>query len=517
MGLLERLQQRLFLGLQQLVATVKRPWQAPAQDTWADLPIQRAPGLYQGVARGRSFAHNPNGHDALALLTPRALRLLHAADGRSAADIAAELASDDPQEIIRLLAELPLLWRNGFVLSPGVRPWRPDGKQERVFNAWLHVTNACNLACPYCYIHKSATHMDVNVAARVLQSIEATAASGAVDRINVRFAGGEPMLRFANIQQFFTDATASCQSHGVKFSAAILTNGTVVPPGATEWILAHGVHVSVSIDGLDGVQDVMRPVKGGGSSFARLQAGLQTYLDAGIRPYILITVGDSNLDGLPALTAWLLERKLWFRYSLVRDLEWGQGVLDDRHGAQLAEIQTNDSNGILSGEALQRVQRVFGLCYDLIEQAVGRGEVSGFRASHKFCDLEPWRPIAKACGAGDSYVAIAESGEISPCQAALHHPGTQPIRPESLLTMARSQSQFTQFRRESGNSTCNACRWKPSCAGGCPLLLYRREGHVDGRSPYCEVFRAVLPRILRIAALELAVRQDLAPTRERAA
>jgi len=27
----------------------------------------------------------------------------------------------------------------------------------------------------------------------------------------------------------------------------------------------------------------------------------------------------------------------------------------------------------------------------------------------------------------------------------------------------------------------------------------------DGRSPYCEVFRFVLPRILRIAALELAL------------
>jgi uncharacterized protein len=496
-------------------------WQAPPRDVLPGLEIRRAPGLFLGNVRGRPFAHNPQGHEALALLSPRALQLLHAADGRTAADIAQTLASD-PEDMQRWLDEVPLLLRNGFVLAPEVQPWRPTGKSERVFNTWLHLTNACNLACPYCYIHKSSAHMTEDVATRVLRSIEATAASGQVDRVHVRFAGGEPMLRFQAMQQFFTDATSTCEKHGVKFSAAVLTNGTVVPPGATAWLVANGVQVSVSMDGLGELQDVMRPVKSqtgtGGGSFERLQAGLDAYFRAGIRPYVLITVGDSNLDGLPALTSWLLERKLWFRYSLVRDLEWGEGLLDDRHGAEESRVE-GAQPGILAGESLRRMQRVFGLCYDLIEGAVARGEVQGFRSSHKFCDLEPWRPIAKACGAGDSYLAIAESGEISPCQAALHHPGTQPVRPESLLTQARAQTQFTAFRRESGNPTCNACRWKPSCAGGCPLLLYRREGHVDGRSPYCEVFRAVLPRILRIAALELVVQQAkrLPPLEPRAA
>lgn len=493
-------------------------WQPPPRTVLAGLEIRRAPGLFLGTTAGRPFAHNPHGHQALALLSQRAFRLLHAADGRTAQDVATELAND-PAEIDGLLGELPLLLRNGFVLAPGVQPATPGSrsenvKPERVFHTWLHLTNACNLACPYCYIHKSSAHMPQDVATRVLQAIEATAASGQVDRVHVRFAGGEPMLRFPQMQQFFTDATATCEKHGVKFTAAVLTNGTVVPAGATEWLLRNGVQVSVSIDGLGPLQDVMRPVKShsgeGGGSFARLQAGLDTYLAAGIQPYVLITVGDSNLDGLPDLTQWLLDRRLWFRYSLVRDLEWGAGLLDDRHGAQtLRDVDGHAEPGMLTGEPLRRLQRVFGQCYDRIERAVASGQVRGFRSSHKFCDLEPWRPIAKACGAGTSYVAIAETGEISPCQAALHHPGTQPVRPASLLTLARDQTQFPHFRRETGNPTCNACRWKPSCAGGCPLLLYRREGHVDGRSPYCEVFRAVLPRIVRIAALELAVQQGL--------
>ena len=29
-----------------------------------------------------------------------------------------------------------------------------------MLTAWLHVTNACNLRCPYCYVNKSAEGMD---------------------------------------------------------------------------------------------------------------------------------------------------------------------------------------------------------------------------------------------------------------------------------------------------------------------------------------------------------------------
>jgi uncharacterized protein len=300
----------------------------------------------------------------------------------------------------------------------------------------------------------------------------------------------------------------------VRFSAAVLTNGASVPKGAPEWLLRHGVSVSLSIDGVGELQDVMRPVVGGGSSFDRVVRGLDTYRQHGIQPYILVTVGDSNLDGLPALTRFLLERGLHFRYSLVRDLEWGAAVLDDRHGPEQADGHATAVTGLLSGPPLRRLQGVLGQCYDLIEShiqaqiAAGTWQLGTFRRQHRFCDLELWQPIAQACGAGRSYVAIGDDGQVSPCQAALHHPGTQPIRAEPLTVIAKSQTQLPNFVRSEGNPECRRCRHKPSCAGGCPLLLLRREGHVDGRSPYCEVFRAVIPRILRIAAIELAAQQQ---------
>ena len=473
--------------------------------------MRRAPVLSKGHVRGQAWLHNPNGFNALALVSATAWRLWSAADGRTLAEMLAEMPDLDRE---RALDEMPLLWRNGFLVSPGIAPQRPAGPAERVFNAWLHLTNACNLACPYCYIHKSTDHMEGHVSDKTLDAIEATAQSGEVQRVHVRFAGGEPMLRFAQMQAFFAEAQARCARHGVTFSAAVLTNGTVVPDGAIAWLKANGVSVSVSIDGIGAVQDAMRPVKGGGASFARLEAGLDAYLAAGIRPYILITVGESNIDGLADLTDWLLQRDLAFRFSLVRDLEWGAGALEDRRGAAEAAAHADVPQTVLAGAALARVQTAVAQAYDRIEQhlvatyAAGRRPVTSFRQSHRFCDLDLWRPIAQACGAGRSYVAIAESGAISPCQAALHHAGTQPIRAESLLSQARAQTQFQPFARHALNAECASCQFRSSCAGGCPLLLYRREGHVDGRSPYCEVFRAVIPRMLRIAALEMLLQRQ---------
>lgn len=492
-----------------------QPSTLAGSDAIADLPLRRAQGLLHGSVRGQIFVHNPNGYDALALLSARTWQFLQLADGRSARELAHAVAPGNAPAIAALLNDVKMLLRNGFVHAPGIAAYRP-AQAPRTFNAWLHLTNSCNLACPYCYIHKNSGHMSSDVAAQLLISIEQTARSGDVDRIHVRFAGGEPMLRFAQLQQFYADAKQLCLPHGVEFSAAILTNGTVLPKGAARWLQENHVQVSVSIDGIEELQDVMRPVVGGGSSFARLKTGLQSYLDHGIRPYILITVGQSNLEGLPALTQWLLELGLGFRYSLVRDLEWGSGLLDDRHGAAeaLDHAQENAPIALLSGEPLRQMQRIFGHCYDLIEKAMLKNQEQGqafrpsFRQTHKFCDLQPWQPIRKACGAGSSYVAISETGAVSPCQAALHHPATSPLTATSLLKQAREQSQFSSFERKSGNAECNRCRHKPSCAGGCPLLLHRREGHIDGRSPYCEVFRAVLPRIVELAALELLLQRQ---------
>ena len=51
------------------------------------------------------------------------------------------------------------LHRAGLIQRPGT-PAAPSFGESGTLTAWLHVSNACNLACPYCYVHKSAAAMD---------------------------------------------------------------------------------------------------------------------------------------------------------------------------------------------------------------------------------------------------------------------------------------------------------------------------------------------------------------------
>lgn len=469
-----------------------------------DTRLMRASGLYEGLVRGRRFVHNPAGYDALAVLSSRAARLLDNADGRTLGEIAR--ATGETFEA--LAAEVSLLARNGFVtgedIAPPVRP-RP----ERVFNVWVHVTNSCNLDCPYCYVEKDAHALSEETAETLRSALVATAEKSGVQRVHMRFAGGEPMLRFAFIRRFFEETRRALAAVGADASGAILTNGTVMPDDALAWLVEHEVSVSVSLDGVGEVQDAMRPAVGGGGSFARVRDNLDRLVARGVAPYMLTTVSALNLGEMPALTSFFLDRSLGFRYSLVRDLASGDALLGHtgvgwREGlVQLRRPAAPTEEGKrLEGPALKRVQDVFDECYSRVEARMP--VAPSFRRTHRFCDLELRRPIVKACGAGETYVAVSDRGAVSPCQAALHEDGTRPLAArESLVDVASSLTQLGDFRRRAPDPECARCSHRRSCAGGCPLLLFRRDGHIDGRSPYCEVFRFVIPRILRIGALEV--------------
>jgi radical SAM protein with 4Fe4S-binding SPASM domain len=224
-----------------------------------------------------------------------------------------------------------------------------------------------------------------------------------------------------------------------------------------------------------------------------------------------VTVGADNLHGVPALTDWLRAREMGFRYSLVRDLDGGAGLLESRlpgwrPGGGLLQLRrprgpSAEAPPMLEGEGLARVLRVFAECYDRIERAMPVRP--SFRRTHRFCDLQWRHPIGRACAAGERSLAIAHDGRVSACQAALHHEGAAALSGHDALLALAPSIMGPTFQKRTAEPECQGCRFRHSCAGGCPLLLHRRDGHADGRSPYCEVFRAVLPRILRIAALEL--------------
>jgi uncharacterized protein len=76
-----------------------------------------------------------------------------------------------------------------LVHTPRAEP-TPRFRESRELTVWLHVTNACNLACPYCYVHKSRDAMDEATASETVDALVRSAVDHDFSAIRLKYAGG---------------------------------------------------------------------------------------------------------------------------------------------------------------------------------------------------------------------------------------------------------------------------------------------------------------------------------------
>ncbi len=164
---------------------------------------------------------------------------------------------------------------------------------SRLRECWLHVTNACNLACAHCLVSSSPSGERGLAAAIVCALIDQAAALG-VDRFYM--TGGEPFVR-PDLPGLIERIT---RTHGIEL--IILTNA-MLATGARRAALdrfARGrLKFQVSLDGSTAeINDAIR----GRGSFEATVAGLQALTAQGFEVTLTTVATGSNLDDLPAIT-----------------------------------------------------------------------------------------------------------------------------------------------------------------------------------------------------------------------
>ena len=71
-----------------------------------------------------------------------------------------------------LLAVVLVLLDLGFLFDLDQTPVIPcEHARVSTLSAWLHITNACNLSCHYCYVSKSAEHMEQVISQRAVDAV----------------------------------------------------------------------------------------------------------------------------------------------------------------------------------------------------------------------------------------------------------------------------------------------------------------------------------------------------------
>jgi uncharacterized protein len=72
------------------------------------------------------------------------------------------------------------------------------------------------------------------------------------------------------------------------------------------------------------------------------------------------------------------------------------------------------------------------------------------------------------------------------------------------IELLRSQKAFSpDDNRVDLIPVCQDCQWRFTCAGGCPNLTRNQYGVFHHTSPYCEVYQAILPVLVRLYAVQL--------------
>jgi uncharacterized protein len=424
---------------------------------------------------GHWLAFNPLGHGGAAVLNEPAHRVLQcfsrparprdvppAFPGR-AGDVAA---------IITRLSQLEMIRPDGPEQPPRFQP-------SRLLTAWLHVTNDCNLRCPYCYVSKSAEGMTEETGRAAVAAVISAAVTHGFPAVKLKYAGGEASLNHRLVLALHARARKLAADAGLALHGTLLSNGVALRPGLIEALKAEDIRVMISLDGIGDQHDQQRPFASGRPSFRFVEKTIGQLLARDHPCHISITITGRNAGGVADVVRFALERDLTFTLNFFRDNDCAASFPDLRYEEQ----------AMISG-----VLGAFGV----IEEFVPRWSVLGSVLDRG----QLLQPRQRSCGVGDDYVVIDQRGGVAKCHMEIERTLGDVFRDDPLRLVRQDSTAVLNLAVEE-KAGCRDCTWRYWCTGGCTVATFRATGRYDVKSPNCNIYRAIYPAALRLEGLRL--------------
>ncbi|WP_419656166.1 QhpX: predicted quinohemoprotein amine dehydrogenase, putative activating subunit [Desulfosarcina variabilis str. Montpellier] len=335
----------------------------------------------------------------------------------------------------------------------------------------LHVTDACNLNCSYCYYHGGTRPDNGKVMTMVIarQAVDfLMEASGALDRVELVFFGGEPLLNQKLIAEAVAYANGSAAERGKSVDFALTTNATLLNESTTAFLLENRIGVTISIDGLPEVHDRYRRFPDGSPSFAIIEPGIRRLIDATHgKPVVARVTVAGNPGDLTASLDYLLD----------------MGFAE----AGFAPVTSTDPRYRLSPDAMEAL---LGQFEALSQQFLDRARENRFLGFTNLIDLlvtlHEGEVRAYPCGAGLGLFSVSTEGGLFLCQR---------LTGESDAAMGNiyrglDETALADFRQSvhvSAKPACRECWARSICAGGCYHEALVREGGLTAANlHYCD-------------------------------
>jgi uncharacterized protein len=451
-------------------------------------------------------------------LSPPAFDALSMLDhGEDLATIAAALNQSYGEEIARgVLTEIEGLTAEGYLSREleftGVEL---EGDVQNLMrhhprNIMFLVTEACNLACTYCYELQQGVHAK----ARTLKKADARKIIDAYfegslgrDQWTVTFFGGEPLLNFPVVRETTEYALQRAKELGKAVDFTLTTNLTLLTEEIAEFLASHRFHVMVSIDGDREAHDRYRKTVDGRGTYDKVTANLQ----------LLIGKMKKHRTRLPKIRATLTAENTDARAveEHLKSLGTHLVMVGGSHGTVEKGKQEFDVGGGADGSLLERPSPVALGAFEALAELdrdpeaqpkLGAGTVEGLQKVHAEVTRRQAHRHARPslCGVCRNMKAVTPTGDIYPCH---RYVGMEPFKLGNVHTGGADpekvrkyyESLYANFQVE-----CAKCWARHLCGGQCPWTLATAEGGVlPPDQDDCALIRRTQENVLGLYAVLL--------------
>jgi uncharacterized protein len=447
----------------------------PESNVLKTLTLRLSQSLYiQEIGNGCCLVCNTSQNAQIVVLDAQAMSLL-----RVFREPITLLQIIAPESLENLEEAVLLFYRLGFLYDIHNHSQSFRWEESQTLTAWLHVTNACNLRCHYCYLQKTHENMSDSIGRRSVDAIFRSACKRHIKNVRLKYAGGEASLYMMSVMALHEYAVQQASACGITLDAVILSNGVALSQRTIDYLKTRQITITISFDGLGVYQDSQRPLLGGQGSSKYVQRTIERLLANGVKPALSVTVSQRNLSGLPILMHYILKHDLPFSLNYYRE---------NNFSSSLADLCFVDEQIITS----------MRYTFDVIEKNLPERSL----LSSLLDKADAATNHRRTCGVGQNYMVINQNGGVAKCQMDIRRT-VATVDSDDPLHFIQEDRYGVQGLNVEEKEGCRTCAWRYWCAGGCPMLTYRSTGRYDVKSPYCNIYKALFPDVLRLEALRL--------------
>ncbi len=363
------------------------------------------------------------------------------------------------------------------ILSTPIKDHEKDSPPRYLRALCLNITHRCNFACTYCFAERltddKAKDMPEDVIKNAFDLL--VKESKGVNKLQVDFFGGEPLLVFDKVKKGIEYARSLEKKTGKQFIFTLTTNASLLTEEKIDFFKKQNVSLILSLDGNSKVNDMYRKYKNSSQGTYKDIIKNIKMVQKKMDPkdyYIRGTFTSKTMDILTTLR--YFHKEGFYNVSL-------EPVSSPSH----LPYSLNPSH---LSTLLEKYRQ---LAIWLLDRPM---------LFYHF-NLEMDNPLCltrriTSCGAGVEYMAVDPEGNLYPCHQFIEFEDFlignvwEGIKNYDIVEKFKSTTIYTK-------KECKTCWARFYCGGGCHFQHFVRNGDIRKPSKfYCDLFKGRLESAL---------------------